>query len=60
MTLMTTRELFLNPGQAAPTDVHIYQVKVSSLLYAAVVSRPDIAFAVLRLVRFLMNPVPDH
>ena len=30
------------------------------LLYVAITKRPDIAFAVLRLARFLINPGPLH
>ena len=37
-----------------------YQRKVGSILYAAVVTRPDIAFAASRLARFNQNPGPKH
>lgn len=37
-----------------------YQRKTGSLLYAAVITRPDIAFAVSRLARFNSNPGPAH
>jgi len=36
------------------------QKNIGSLLYAAVVTRPDIAFAVSLLARFLTNPGPTH
>ena len=37
-----------------------YQRKVGSLLYAAVTTRPNVAFAVSRLARFNINPGPQH
>jgi len=37
-----------------------YQRKTGSLLYAAVTTRPDIAFAVSRLARFNQNPSEAH
>jgi len=45
---------------ASPSQINLYQRKVGSLMYAAVVTRPDIAFAVSRLARFLTNPGPLH
>ena len=52
-TPMDTKELLPDP-EANPTQRQIrhYQQKVGSLLYAAVISRPDIAFATFRLARF--------
>lgn len=37
-----------------------YQKKIGSLLFAAVTTRPDIAFATSRLARFLTNPSTEH
>ena len=37
-----------------------YQRKIGSLLYAAIVTRPDIAFAVSKLSRFNTNPSNEH
>lgn len=39
-----------------PTDVKLYQEKVGTLLYAAISTRPDIAFAVNRLTQQMQNP----
>jgi hypothetical protein len=36
------------------------QEKVGSILYAAVVSRPDISFAASQLSQFAVNPSPEH
>jgi hypothetical protein len=40
--------------------INRYQRKIGSILYAAVTTRIDIAFAVSRLARFLTNPSPEH
>ena len=37
-----------------------YRSAVGSLMYAAVVSRPDIAFIVSRVAKFVENPGPRH
>jgi hypothetical protein len=37
-----------------------YRQAVGSLLFAAIVSRPDIAFAVSHAARFVENPGPEH
>ena len=55
------REELLPYEQRAPYHViNRYQKKVGSLLYAAVTTRADIAFAVSRLSRFMTNPAPGH
>ena len=43
---------------AMKLKVKKYLQKVGLLLYMAVTTRPDVAFAVLRLARFLINPGP--
>ncbi|KAL1971973.1 hypothetical protein VTN31DRAFT_7192 [Thermomyces dupontii] len=57
---MGREELLPYDGRAAPEEVKTYQHKVGSLLYAAAHKRPDIAFAVSRLARFMSNPDPKH
>ena len=47
-------------GRALPHEVNRFQRKIGSLLYAAVTTRPDIAFAVSRLARFNTNPSHIH
>src|SRR5437667_940254 len=59
-TPMGTEELLPHLGRASPADIQRYQVKVGSLLYATVITRPDIAFVVSRLARFNSNPSPLH
>jgi hypothetical protein len=41
-------------------EIRRYQRKIGSLLYVAVMTRPDIAFATSRLARFLVNPSRTH
>jgi len=57
---MGTEELLPYLGQASRKEIQLYLVKVGSILYAAVITRPDIAFAVSRLIRFNSNPGPQH
>jgi len=57
---MGTVELLPYDGKSEPWSTTAYQQKTGSILYAAVIIRPDIAFAALRLVRFNNNPGPQH
>ena len=57
---MLKDELLLYNDVALSSQINLYQRKVGSLMYAAVITRPDIAFAVSRLARFLTNPGPLH
>jgi hypothetical protein len=45
---------------ATPQSITSYQKKTGSLLFAAITTRPDIAFAVSRLARFNQNPGEEH
>ena len=47
-------------GQATVQQITEMQEKVGSILYAAVVSRPDISFAASQLGQFATNPSPEH
>ena len=59
-TPMAKIELFPYEERASGQVIRNYQRKIGSLLYAAVTTRIDIAFAVSRLARFLTNPGPEH
>lgn len=59
-TPMTRDELYKYTGTATEKSIRLYQRKIGSLLYIAVMTRPDIAFAVSKLSRFMTNPGPDH
>jgi hypothetical protein len=41
---------------ASPAKIQNYQRKIGLLLFAAIFTRPNIAFAILRLAKFLNNP----
>ncbi|PQM43552.1 hypothetical protein VC83_09679 [Pseudogymnoascus destructans] len=59
-TPMITVELTPYNGQATKQEIHLYQRKIGSVNYAAVVTRPDIARTTQKLAEFLINPGPDH
>lgn len=59
-TPMGTIELRPYKELATPSEINRYQRKIGSLLFAATTTRPDIAFAVSRLARFLVNPSDEH
>ena len=59
-TPMAREEPMPYEDRASHHDINLYQQKIGSLLYAAVTTRPDIAFATSRLSRFLTNPGPKH
>ncbi len=59
-TPMAMDELLPYTGIATRASTQLYQRKVGSLLYAEVVTRPDIAFAASRLARHNQNPGPEH
>ena len=53
--------LTLNRNETARRDfIRMYQAMVGSLNYLATVSRPDIAFAVGLLARYMSNPSAEH
>lgn len=43
-----------------PTDLKLYQEKVGTLLYAAISTRPDIAFTVNKLAQSMQAPTVSH
>nr|XP_036577167.1 reverse transcriptase domain protein [Colletotrichum truncatum]KAF6784079.1 reverse transcriptase domain protein [Colletotrichum truncatum] len=49
-----------NTAEATPDQVKQYQEKVGSILYTAIMIRPDVAFACATLSRFLTNPSLEH
>jgi len=44
----------------SPQQTCLYQQKVGSILYAAVITRPDVAKTASKLSEFLQNPSPHH
>ena len=62
-TLMEPAELLsLSKLDKQPTEAikTLYQWKIRSLLYAAIVTRPDIRFVIFRLSRFNIQPEKQH
>jgi hypothetical protein len=55
LTLISSNELLPNQKHASPAKIQNYQRKIGLLLFAAISIRPNIAFAILRLIRFLNN-----
>jgi phosphopantetheinyl transferase (holo-ACP synthase) len=47
-------------GQATKEDILWYQQAIGSLLYASLLTRPDIAYATGVLSRYTSNPSPEH
>ena len=45
-----------NTGTATKQEIFAYQQRVRSINYAAVITRPDVAYAVFKLSEFLTNP----
>ncbi|RMZ74983.1 hypothetical protein DV736_g6713, partial [Chaetothyriales sp. CBS 134916] len=59
-TPMAVEPLLPNQEQADQASIHLYQRKVGSIMYAAVITRPDIARTAALLSTFLTNPSQDH
>jgi hypothetical protein len=53
-------DLVKNTGTALLETVKEYQEKVGSVLYTAIMLRPDVAFAASQLSHFLTNPSREH
>jgi hypothetical protein len=57
---MGGNELMLYEGIATPSIINRYQQKIGLLLFAAVTTRLDVAFAMSWLAQFLTNPGQQH
>jgi hypothetical protein len=55
-TPMATEELIPNTEQATAQEIYLYQRKVGFLLYATIITRPDVARTANKLSEFLNNP----
>ncbi|KAM4058204.1 reverse transcriptase (RNA-dependent DNA polymerase) [Hirsutella rhossiliensis] len=58
--MVTNEELLPASSQANQREIHQYLQKVGSVLFSAISTRPDIAFAVSRLARHNQNPDESH
>jgi hypothetical protein len=52
--------LAVNKETASADDIHAYQVRIGTLIWIMIGTRPDIAFAVSVLSRFASNPSKNH
>ena len=59
-TPMAGPELFPSQDTASKASIHLFQRKTGSILFAAISTRPDVAFAASRLARFNTNPSEEH
>jgi hypothetical protein len=59
-TPMSSNELLPNQKHALPAKIQNYQRKIGSLLFATISTRPNIAFAISRLAKFLNNSSSAH
>jgi hypothetical protein len=59
-TPMDLAEVLPSKENASKQSVDLYQQKIGSVLFAAISTRPDIAFSVSRLARFNLNPSKTH
>ncbi|KAH6242081.1 hypothetical protein HBI42_243440 [Parastagonospora nodorum] len=59
-TPLPSEELKKFEGEATKQEVKLYQEKVGSALYTAIMLRPDVAFAVSKLSHYLTNPSQTH
>ncbi|OHW95249.1 reverse transcriptase domain protein [Colletotrichum incanum] len=57
---LPTITLEKNDSQATPDEVRRFQEKIGSILYTAIMIRPDVAYACALLSRFLTNPSKAH
>jgi hypothetical protein len=59
-TPLSTTSLTPNELQATKENILEYQRKAGSLIYPAVIARPDVAFAASQLCLFMTNPSQIH
>lgn len=59
-TPLPSEELIKSTGEATKAQIKKFQEKVGSVLYTAIMLRPDVSFAVSKLSHFLTNPSEQH
>ena len=60
--MATGSEVHMVPheGQASAAKIELYQQMIGSQMYLATQTRPDLAYTMSALSRYLTNPSPDH
>ncbi|GME33808.1 Reverse transcriptase RNA-dependent DNA polymerase, partial [Neofusicoccum parvum] len=58
--LPADEDITSNDGHATAQDIHTYQSIIGSVNFAAISTRPDVAFAMTKLSEFLQNPSGRH
>ena len=60
--MATGSEVYMVPheGQASAAEIELYQQMIGSQMYLATQTRPDLAFTMSALSRYLTNPSPHH
>lgn len=53
-------EITANENHATAQEIHTYQSKIRSINFAAISTRPDVAFTASKLSSFLQNPSYRH
>ena len=59
-SLLYGKELTKLSAQATPQEIYAYQQRISSINFAAVITRPDIAHAAFKLSEYLINLSLHH
>ncbi|RYC53684.1 hypothetical protein CHU98_g12525, partial [Xylaria longipes] len=60
VTPLPFKELMKHLGEASKAQVKVFQERVGSILYTAIMIRPDVAFAAAQLSKHLTNPSQEH
>jgi hypothetical protein len=57
---LPTEELLKHTGEASKQEIKAFQERVGSILYTAIMIRPDVAYAASQLSHHLTNPGAAH
>ena len=49
-----------NPDQATADEIQAYQQAIGSLMYLITATRPDLAYPIGLVARFIQNPSAEH
>ena len=59
-TPMISTQYTVSENKASHQSIHLYQQRIGTALFAAITTRPDIAFTVSKLSQFSINPSDEH